>query len=193
MKLTARLLLTLPFVFVTFLYLRLQLSDEGCWGLIDLIYCVALWIFLALTFSISVVATLRKRQSERLKAEPYSLTIILVTLLALIVGGLWGDNLQGATWMKARSQNYNSQPSAQDLTLRENRTFTVYLREDDFTCHYTGKYKKVGDTITFDRETILRTDFKMTTNYLLKDNALFPLNNLTDKKPLKVFDITWTK
>ena len=193
-KLRSRLLLTLPFVLVTLLYLRLQLSYNGCWGLIELIYTVVLWIFLALTFAISVVATLRKRQSQTLKAEPYSLTVTLVTILALLAGGLWGDNLKGAKLFEARSQKYNGQPSAQELTLRKNGIFTVYLREDDFTCFYSGDYRKVGDTLTFDSETIGKTDFKLTTQYLLKDNVLYPLpNSIGNEKQFSKFDITWTK
>jgi len=100
-KLIVRLLLTLPFVFVTFLYLREQLSDNGCRGLIELVYAVAIWIFLALTFIVSISATLRKRQSQKLKAEPYSL---IITLLALIIAGLWGDNLKGAKWIEAKAK-----------------------------------------------------------------------------------------
>jgi O-antigen/teichoic acid export membrane protein len=103
-NLIVRLLLTLPFVFVTFLYLRGQLSDNGCWGLIELVYTVAFWIFLALTFIVSISATLRKRQSQKIKAEPYSLIITLLTLLALIIAGLWGDNLKGAKWIE-QTQN----------------------------------------------------------------------------------------
>ncbi len=174
--------------------MRLQLSDNGCWGLIELIYTIALWIFLALTFIISVIATFRKRQSQTLKTEPYSLTVTVVTLLALLIGGLWGDNLKGAKWIEARSQNYNGQPSAQALTLRKNGTFTVHLREDDFTCYYSGDYRKVGDTVTFDNETIGKTDFKLTTQYLLKGNVLYPLtNSVGNGKQFSKFDITWTK
>ena len=194
MKLTARLLLTLPFALATFLYLRLRLSENGCWGLIELVYSIALWIFLALTFAISIVATLRKRQSQTFKAEPYSLTVTLVTLLTLLVGGIWGDNLKGKKWIEARSQNYNGQPTAQELTLRKNGTFTVYLREDDFTCYYSGDYRKVSDTVTFDSETIGKTDFKLTTQYLLKENVLYPLtNSVGNGKKFSKFDITWTK
>jgi hypothetical protein len=193
-KLTARLLLTLPFVLVSFLYLRLQLSDNGCWGLIELVYTVTLWIFLALTFIISAIATLRKSQSQNLKAEPYALTITLITLLALIIGGLGGNSLKGAKWIQAKSQNYNAQPSAQDLTLRENGTFTVYLREDDFTCYYTGNYNKTYDTITFDKETIDKIGSKMTLQYLIRDKVLIPLTNqFNDKDEYLKFDITSTK
>jgi len=107
LKLTARLLLTLPFVLVTFLYLRQQLSENGCWGLIELIYTIVLWIFLALTFILSVVVIIRKRKSQALKVEPYSLTITLVTFIALMIGGIWSEELKGAKWIVARNQNYN--------------------------------------------------------------------------------------
>lgn len=194
MKLPVGLLLALPFVLVTFLYLRLELSDNGCRGLMELLYTVALWIFLAITFTISIVATPRKRESDRLKVEPYTFTITLATLIALIVGGFWGEHIKGAIWIEARSQNYNAQPSAQDLRLRKNGTFTVYLREDDFTCYYTGDYKKSSDTIIFDNETIDKTNFKMTTQYLFKDKVLFPLtSDLNDEKQFSKFDITLTK
>ncbi len=194
MKLTARLLLTLPFVLVTILYLRLQLSSNGCWGLVELVYNIVLWILLALTFVISIVVTLGKRQSQTFKAEPYSFTITLITLIALLIGGLWGDTSKGAKWIEARSQNYNGHPSAQELTLRKNGTFTVYLREIDFTCYYSGDYWKVSDTLTFDNETISKTDFKLTSQYLLKDNVLYPLTSSEEKgKEFSKFDIIETR
>lgn len=194
MKLTTRLLLTLPFVLVTILYLRLQLSSNGCWGLIELVYNIVLWILLALTFVISIVVALGKRQSQKFKAEPYSLTITLITLLALLIGVLWGDTSKGAKWIVARSQNYNRHPSAQELKLRKNGTFTVYLRENDFTCYYSGDYWKVSDTLTFDNETISKTDFKLTSQYLIKDNVLYPLTSSEEKgKEFSKFDIISTR
>ena len=174
--------------------MKLNLSDNSCWGLIELIYSVGLWIFLTITFIISLVATLRKRQSERLKAEPYSFTITLVTLLTLIVVALWGDNLKGAKWIEAKSQNYNAKPSAQDLTLRKNGTFTIYLREDDFTCYYSGDYKKSGDTLSFENSIIEQTNSKMTVQYLLKDQTLVPLTKDTERQnKFGKFDIVSTK
>lgn len=105
-----------------------------------------------------------------------------------------GDNLNGGKWIVARSQNYKRQPSAQELTLRKNGTFTVYLREADFTCYYSGNYVKTRDTLTFDNETIGKTDFKITTQYLIKDNILYPLTNNSDGgKQFSKFDIILSK
>jgi hypothetical protein len=174
----------------TYLYVKLELSDNGCWGLIELVYTVVLWVSLAVTFIISTVSTLRKRQSDKLKAEPYTLAITLVTLVTLIVGGFWGDNLKGAKWIDARSQNYSAQPSAQDLTLRRNGTFTIYLREDDFTCYFSGNYKIKGDTLSFENAVIEKTNSKMTAQYLFKDKTLLPIaNGIEHEEKFSKFDV----
>ena len=190
MKLTARILLTLPFLIATFLYFKLNLSDNGCSRLIELIYAIGLWIFLVISFLLSIVAIVLKSQSEKLKAEPYSLVIAIVTLLTLIVAIIWGDNLKGEKWIEAKSQNYNAQPSAQTLILRKNGTFKVYLREDDFTYYYSGSYKKFGDTVSFENSIIEQTNSKMTVQYLLKDKFLLPLKKETNEQNTPVrFDV----
>ena len=190
MKLVTRLLLTLPFVVVTFLYLRLILADNGCWGLIELMYSVVLWILLTITFVLALIATLRKRQSEQIKAERFSLTITLLTLTALVIGGLWGNNLKGSVWLEAKTEGYISQYSSLDLTLRKNRTFTIHLNETDFSCFYTGNYQTSNDTLHFDEEIIAKTDLKMTTFYLLRDKTMLPLVDTTkDNNQYTKFDI----
>ena len=194
MNLIARILLTLPFIFVTFLYLKLNLSDNGCSGLIELIFTVGLWILLPITFIISVVATMRKRQSEKLKVEPYSFMITVVTLLTLVIAMIYGGNLKGAKWIEAKSKNDDAHPSAQELTLRKNGTFIVYLREDDFSCYFSGNYKKFGDTINFENSIIDRTNSKMTAQYLLKEKTLLPLKNQPSyQNTLVEFDIISTR
>jgi len=170
------------------------LADNGCWGLIELMYSVILWILLVITFILALVATLRKRQSERLRAERFSLTITLFTLTALVVGGFWGDNLKGSVWLEAKTQGYISQHSSLDLTLRKNRTFTVHLNETDFSCYYTGDYQKINDTLYFDKETIAKTDLKMTTLYLLHDRKLLPLiDTAKDNNQYTTFNIITTE
>ena len=194
MKLIARILLTLPFILVTFLYLKLNLSDNGCSGLIELIYTVGFWVLLPITFIISVVATMRKRQSEKLKVEPYSFMITVATLLTLVIAMIYGGNLKGAKWIEAKSKNHGAHPSAQELTLRKNGTFIVYLREDDFSCYFNGNYKKFGDTINFENSIIERTNSKMTTQYLLKEKTLLPLKNQPSyQNTLVEFDIISTR
>jgi hypothetical protein len=122
------------------------------------------------------------------------LTITLVTLLALIIGELWGDIIKGEKWIEAKSQNYNVQPSAQDLTLRKNGTFTVYLREDDFTCYYTGNYFTSNGKIILDKETVNKTNAKMTTQYLQGNKVLIPLTGTgEDRTQYSGFDIISTK
>jgi hypothetical protein len=174
-KLSARLLLILPFIVVTILYLRLNLASNGCWGLIEVIYSFILWVLLAATFTLAIVATLRKRQSQKLKAEPATLTVIIITLLVLIAGMFFSEIFKGAKWIDAKSENYNAKPSSVDLTLRKNGSFTVYLKEADFSCYYSGKYKKSGDTIILDKEVIDKTDFKLATHYLLNEKYLTPI------------------
>ena len=110
--------------------------------------------------------------------------------MTLVVALLWGDNLKGTKWIEAKSENYDAQPSAQILTLRKNGTFKVYLREDDFTCYYSGNYKKMGDTLCFEKSIIKQTSSKMTFQYLVKDKTLLPLTNETNEQNKSVkYDI----
>lgn len=175
MKLSARLLLTLPFILAIVLYWRLNLADTGCWGLIEVIYSIIIWVLLAVTFTLAIIATLRKRKPQKIKAESITLAITTITLLALIAGMFFSEYFKGAKWIDAKSENYNAEPSAVDLTLRKNGNFTVYLREVDFSCYYSGKYKKSRDTIKLNKEIIDKANSKLTTHYLLTEKFLIPI------------------
>jgi hypothetical protein len=177
LKLTTRLLLTLPFVVVSYLYLKLNLADDGCWGLIEGMYTIGLFILFAVTIPLAIMGTLRKRQLNKGKPEPITLSIGLVTLFTLIVGKAFGENLKGSTWIYALSDNRNLH--TQSLTLRTNGTFRVDLNEVDFSCYFSGNYQKHGDTILLDKGVIEQTNSLLTTKYLLKDTVLMPLNDTT--------------
>ncbi|MGN6211001.1 hypothetical protein [Parafilimonas sp.] len=99
MKLSTRLLLTLPFILVTYFYLRFSLADNGCTGLMDFFFGGVYIILFGVSLWLAFRATLRKREHSKRKPEPISLTITLVTLAILIVGRIFGQDFKGNTWI----------------------------------------------------------------------------------------------
>jgi len=189
-KLKGRLLLTLPFATVTFLYLKFQWADNGCWGLVELAYTIILCTLLALSFALALYAVLGKRQSGKFSAEPYSLTIAFITLCSLIIGLSLGDTLKGAIWIRATRQKHNSNPTTQDLILRKNGTFETWLSEADFSCFASGQYQTKTDTIILEDKVVKMAQFKLTSKYLLLEKSLVPVTDSTkDERLLLPFEI----
>ncbi len=186
MKLFARFLLTVPFVVVAFGYYNFADPDENCQGLADLIIDVVFYIFLLLTGILAFVGTLRKRQSEKLKAEPITFSITLFTVLFLLYNSTLRGHTNGDKWIYSQSKNSNDLYSSQTLTLRKNGNFTVDLNDVDFGCSLSGSYKKTGDTIFLDKKTIDRTDSRMTTIYLIKSTEIVPLFDTMNKRTFTI-------
>lgn len=174
MKLLTRLLLLFPFALVTIFYVRFKLDDNRCFGLVHLGIILFFWAVLVATFVIAVVATFRKRPAEKFKAEPFSLTALLIVLVVLIVGQFFGETFKGSIWIQAESEGREGWPSRESLTFRKNKSFVVVLGGDDLSCQYTGNYKLVGDTVILDQHTVNITDHKLTTHYLRKESQLLP-------------------
>lgn len=175
MKLIIRLLLTLPFIIVTTLYLKLNLADNGCWGLIEGLYTIVLYIFFVVTIPLAIWATLRKRQIKDGKPEPVTLTIFILTLSVLIGGKNFGEHFKGDTWIYAETSRQNL--STQNLTLRTNGKFKVELNEADFSCYFTGEYLKHKDTLILAKYVIDQTDSLLTTKYLVAGTLLKPISD----------------
>lgn len=190
MKRINRLLLVLPLTVVTFLYLQLRLAKNGCLGLIEFAYTIALLILIFITVVLAFVAIFYKRKDTKILAEPFALALTLITLAALFSGEYLGDILKGTIWLKAKTHNDISEKASEELILRSNGTFTVYLNEDDFACHATGSYKNNHDTLVFDKETVAQTNDKLTTHYLIKSNKLLPVvDTKLSQKQYGVFNI----
>jgi hypothetical protein len=189
-KLTRRLLLTLPFGAVTFFYLKFQLADNGCAVLIELVYTFILWTLLALSFALALFAVLGKRQSQKRSAEPYSLTITIIALSSIVISLLLGDTLKDSIWIKATSQKNNSSQPTHDLTLRKNGTFEGRLNSVDFSCFANGQYQIKTDTLILEDTVVKMTQFKLASKYIISDKTLVPLlDTVKDTlQPLK-FDI----
>lgn len=160
---------------MTFLYLRLNLSDEGCWGLIEGMYTVLLFILFAVTIPFAFMAAYRKRQPHPKKPELFTLTITLVTLAVLIIGKIFGDDFKGSIWIYAEANK--DKLLNQYLTLRNNGTFKVDLGHVDFSCYFSGQYQTHSDTIILDKDVVAQTNFLLTTKYLLQDNLLMPISD----------------
>ena len=166
---------------MTFLYLRLNLADEGCRGMIEVIYTGFLFILFAVTIPLAFIATFRKRQSYTKKAEPISLTLILLTLTILIIGKIFGEDSKGKIWIYAEANK--DKLERQYLTLRNNGTFKLDLGYVDNSCYFSGQYQKSGDTIFLDEDVIAQTNSLLARKYLLQDTLLKPINDTKIDNP----------
>ena len=162
---------------MTFFYLRLNLADNGCWGLIEVMYTVLLFILFIVTIPVAFIAAYRKRQTHTKKPEPITLTITLVTLAVLIIWKIFGEDFKGSIWIYAEANK--DKLSNQYLTLRNNGTFKVDLGHVDFSCYFSGQYQKHTDTIILDKDVVAQTNSLLTTKYLLQDNLLIPINDIS--------------
>ena len=160
---------------MTLLYLRLNLADSGCSGLIEYTYTILLFILFAVTLPLSFTASFRKRQLQNKGPEPITLTITLLTLFVLIIGKTFGEDLKGKQWIYAEANTHNLETQA--LTLRRNGTFKIDLGHVDFSCHFSGQYQKHGDTIVLDKSIVAQTNSLLTTKYLLQDTLLIPIKD----------------
>ena len=172
----------------SYFYLDLYLSDEGCWGMIQAVTAIALFLGMIITGTFVLIAVFRKRQTEKIKFEPITLTIILLTITTIIVCRLLGDNFKGKVWIYAEVSNNNFPVQKHNLTLRQNKNYRIRVNEIEWTCTYTGQYLITGDTIILNNEIAKRTDSNFIEKYLLVDNKLIPIvHNLdTLKRPWRM-------
>ena len=188
LKLHNRLFRTIPFLVFSYFYLDLYLSDEGCWGMIQAVGAIALFLGIIVTGIFALLTAFRKRQTEKIKFEPITLTIVLLTITTLIVCRLWGDNFKGQTWVYAEVTNNNFPVHKHSLTLRQNKNYKVRVNEIEWTCTYTGQYSIIADTIILNNEIAKRTDSNFMEKYLFVDNKLIPIVNKLDtlKRPWRL-------
>lgn len=182
MKHSIRFLLTVPFILITFFYLRISLDDNGCSGLMDLLFGALFITLFAVSIWLAFRAIYPKLELNKRKPEPISLTITLVTLAILIAGKIFGQDIKGSTWIYAEANTDKLETQA--LTLRENGTFKVELGHADFSCYFSGHYQKYGDTVVLDKDIIAQTNSVLTVDYVVKDTLLIPIKG-SDKDSTK--------
>jgi len=95
-----------------------------------------------------------------------------LTLAALVIGRIFGEDLKGSKWIYATN---NQTFSRTTLTLRNNETFRVDISGADVGCYFSGRYQKQGDTILLDKNVIEKTHSTLATKYFLIDSLLIPV------------------
>lgn len=173
--------MTIPFVVVAFCYYKIDNPDEKCFGLVNIVIRLIFYVFLFVTGVIAIIATTRGRKFERLKFEPITLSVSLITFLVIIYHLTFRGHIYGDKWIYAETKSLSNISSYQYLTLRKNGNFTVGLFAADFGCSFSGEFRKIGDTIVFDKRIIDKTNEKITTTYWLQPDKLVPLFDTTGK------------
>ena len=96
----------------------------------------------------------------------------------------------GEKYLTAENKTARAINERQILTLKKNGNFTITFNSTDFSCSFSSTYKKVGDTIIFDKSIIEKTASKMTTEYFINEKQIIPILDTTDKI---TFNIVETK
>jgi hypothetical protein len=187
MRLYLRLLLTLPFVLLSFFYCKNEFADNSCRGLIELLLQ---WTLFPITFFLSAVAIFLKRKVHKFKPEPYSLTVTVTPLICFWILSAFSDSLKGAIWIKAEDKKTFHRSPFYDLTLRKNGRFTLLQGSADFGCYFSGDYQIHDDTLIFDNKVITETDTRMTARYLMHQDKLLSIPEILNDSSVHVdFDI----
>jgi high-affinity K+ transport system ATPase subunit B len=188
-KFYKRLLLTIPFIIVTIWYCRFNDPDEKCEGLANLMIKGFFIFLLLVTIIIALIGIFHRQRLQKTKFEPISLSITILTFLILIFCTFSSGHTKGQKWIEAENKEAVKQVSKQNLTLRKNGNFTIDLIEIEFGCSISGTFKKNKDTIILDKETVDKTNRRITTTYLIKSNEIVPLYDTVNKITFRIKDI----
>ena len=183
MKLIVRLLLTLPFSIVTFFYLKSNLAEEGCSGLIDLMVgLIFLILFIVSIFLAYKGCSNKHKLNNKRNFEPLTFSIIVITFIILLIGRIFGNRFKGEIWMSANSYQKNYYLENQELLLRKNGTFVITSIGADVSCFHSGKYINQFDTIILDKQTVEKVNNVITQKYFITSDTLQPIYDTTITK-----------
>jgi hypothetical protein len=126
------------------------------------------------------LAAFRKRKTHKIKFEPITLTIVVLTIITVFIFRLWGDCFKGSIWIYSEVASSNFPVYNHSLTLRQNKSYKVRVNDIEWSCTYTGYYSLSGDTILLNNDIAKRTDSNFIEKYLLADSKLIPIINNPD-------------
>jgi hypothetical protein len=164
--------------------------DVDCDGLVNTITNTSFYILLITTIAIALIAIFRKRQSNKFRADPISLLLVVSSLFTLIFYAKMQGHTNGEKWIAAENRNINHALSTQELLLRKNGHYTIHLYEADFGCSISGSYTKKGDTIFFEEESVVKTSPNISPVYLIQSNKLIPLFDTMNKITFTIRELT---
>jgi len=177
MNLFKRLLLISPFLIASYFLISSQLADYGCNGFIDATFFLAKLIICFIFFIYAVIISLRKRQSEKLKIEPISGVIILITFVIVFISIANKDVFIGKIILEAEGTNFGMEEGLEVLTFRNNNRVTYLERNIDFGCYKTFNYSITDDTISLENDIGLSGNLKISKKYLKNNTRLQPINS----------------
>ena len=177
-----RILFIIPFLIAAYFYLTKQLSDNDCSGLVDVFIFLFQLVCCVVTFIIAVVATIRKRQSEKFKIEPITGAVTFLTLTTIVLAGLYPNLFKGSIYISADSEQFSNIPGGQKLKFRHNKKVEVHKVETDFSCYETFDYKQLDDTFVINKQRDVYERGVIANKFIKQGQKLIPLteNNLID-------------
>jgi hypothetical protein len=129
MKLLTRILLTAPLILLTYAFCTMHNPDVDCSGLVNTITNTSFYILLIIAIAIALIGIFRKRQSNKFRAEPISLSLVVSSLFTLIFYAKLQGHISGEKWIAAENRNIKHASSSQELLLKKTATTPfVYMK-----------------------------------------------------------------
>lgn len=137
------------------------LFGDGCYGLPDAIQFIILFIIYILVLLAVLIISIFNYFKKKVSFN-YS-PVITTFIVGIIVFLAFNSSIfESSTLYYATTYKHNT------LTLRNDNSFTLKLKELEWNCYYKGKYKLKNDTLF-----LLRSDIQNITNNLFTDKYLF--------------------
>jgi len=175
MKLFRLIIFSIPLVIIGVLYARLHLRTEGCWGLAEGFYTIFLFGAGLIAICAAEISSISYYLKTKSKSELIPLFVSFLLIVAVILIKLSDNQLKAKTILYAET---NSSFRNHSLTLREDNSFTIHIKEIEWSCNYSGKYIQAGDTIKLLKDVNHLSGNIFYSTYLIQDNQyLIPFDS----------------
>lgn len=151
------------------------LTDDGCQGMHEAILFGALIIIYILSFLvIMIISSIIYFRKNSFNFFPIVTTFILIIFFYLAITL---NSFESPT--KLHAELYNDTWQQYSLKLRENNTFKIQVRFDEWSCYYKGNYKISSDTLFLLRDDVqAKTDSVIASIYIIDDSKrlMYPID-----------------
>ena len=179
MKILKKLYSSIILLFLGLLIAKTRiLFGDGCVGMPDVFQFAFLCIIYGLTLAIILIVSTIKyyKYKNSFNYFPIPITLIVIGLVYLAIE-IDAINPNTTLYATKATTGWNDRI----LTLREDNTFQIQMREVEWSCFYKGQYKIRKDTLFLERNDIQsETDSVFSDKYLIVHNQkmLYPLDKL---------------
>lgn len=162
------------------------LIGDGCIGMPEGIWFILLSIVYLLALTIVLTTSLIRYYKRKGKFNFYPLLATCIVVFSVILSSK-SEIFESPTSLYAATMDGHS------LTLRDNNTFEIQIREIEWSCFYKGTYNIENDIITLSKSNIEELTNGVFINiYKIRDIHLQPLSmelvEINDKRKLTILN-----